>query len=95
MGRRLLDNDYVPLSDETLCACGHLLQKHRAAVVIRRTGRVEGAERETSLRESGQVPTDDEARVVILCYECAASGKRRSPLVPRFRVNRCLFPVPA
>jgi hypothetical protein len=32
-------------------------------------------------------------RVILLCGECAAAGKRRSPLQPRFRVNRCLLPA--
>lgn len=73
MAQPYRDNDYVPLSDDTLCACGHLLRTHRAGCVIR----------------------GDEARVVMLCGECAASGKRRSPLGPRFRVNRCLLSVPA
>lgn len=66
-------NDAVPLSDDTLCACGHLLWTHRAGVVVR----------------------GDEIRVVLLCGECAAAGRRRSPLEPRFRQNRCLLPVPA
>jgi len=32
-------------------------------------------------------------RVIMLCGECAAAGTRRSPLQPRFRVNRCLLPA--
>ena len=95
MSQLYRDNDYVPLSDDTLCACGHLLWKHRAGVVIRKTPVRCDHPCEEYFELGECCCTGDEVRVVMLCGECAAAGRRSSPLQPRFRQNRCLLPVPA
>lgn len=94
MAQPYRDSDYVPLSDDSLCACCHLLRKHYAGLVIRASRADCDHPCEDYFNYGKCECTGDEVRVVILCGECAANGTRRSPLGPRFRVNRCLLPVP-